>query len=65
MIVTEYYATLRSGRRLVRTYSDANMMIEQAGTGIRYSEAVDPEDSGRTYTETDQPIQTEEAEDDA
>ena len=37
-----------------RTYSDLNMMIER--DGAMYSEAADPLDSGRTYTETDIPI---------
>ena len=49
-------------RTLVRTYSDANLMIRQDSTGNIYSEAVDPVDSGRTYTETDTPI--EQTEDD-
>lgn len=51
-----------NGRTLVRTYSDANRMIRQDGTGNIYSEAVDPVGSGRTYTETDTPI--EQTEDD-
>lgn len=38
-------------------YSDAGYMIEQDGTGIRYDEALDPVDSGRTYTETDEKIE--------
>ena len=37
------------------TYSDAGMMIER--DGAMYSEAVDPLDSGREYTETDIPIE--------
>lgn len=37
------------------TYSDAGMMIER--NGARYSEAVDPLNSGREYTETDEPIE--------
>lgn len=43
------------------TYSDAGMMIERYGA--RYSEAYDPIGTGRTYTETDEPIEgnTEEA----
>lgn len=49
-------------RTLVRTYSDANLMIRQDSTGNIYSEAVDPVGSGRTYTETDTPI--EQTEDD-
>ena len=32
------------------------MKIEQVGTGARYDEAIDPENSGRTYIETDEPI---------
>ena len=42
------------------TYSDASMMIER--NGARYSEAIDPMNSGREYTETDEPIEiTDEA----
>ena len=51
-----------NGRAFVRTYSDANLMIRQDSTGNIYSEAVDPVGSGRTYTETDTPI--EQTEDD-
>ena len=36
------------------SYSDSGYMIER--DGVRYSEAVDPIDSGRLYTETDEPI---------
>ena len=35
-------------------YSDSGHMIER--DGVRYSEAIDPLDSGRLYTETDEPI---------
>ena len=44
-----------NGRKLIRTYSDMGYMIENQH-GVRYSEAVDPENSGRTYTETDEKI---------
>ena len=37
------------------TYSDSGYMIER--NGVRYSEAVDPLDSGRVYTETDELIE--------
>lgn len=47
------------GRTLIRTYSDSGYMIKQDGTGAVYSEAVDPADSGRTYTETDEIIESE------
>ena len=36
-------------------YSDSGYMIER--DGVRYSEAVDPLDSGRLYTETDEPVE--------
>lgn len=48
-----------NGRTFVRTYSDANRMIKQDGTGAVYAEAYDPADSGRTYTETEEEIATE------
>ena len=35
--------------------SDSGYMIER--DGVRYSEAVDPLDSGRVYTETDEPVE--------
>lgn len=35
-------------------YSDSGFMIER--DGVRYSEAVDPLDSERVYTETGEPI---------
>lgn len=54
MIIVEYYKTRKDGVVLNRTYSDAGMMIEREG--VRYSEAVDQINSGRIYTETDEPI---------
>ena len=38
-------------------YSDSGFMIER--DGVRYSEAVDPIDSGRVYTETEELIEAE------
>ena len=57
MIVTEYYRTREDGVVLNRTYSDIGMMIER--DGARYSEAIDPADMNRQYTETDEPIEVE------
>lgn len=37
------------------TYSDSGYMIER--DGVRYSEAVDPIDSGRLYTETEETVE--------
>ena len=41
---------------LIKTYSDAGMMIRQDETGELYEEAIDPQFAGRTYTETDIPV---------
>lgn len=57
MINTEYFRTRKDGVVLNRTYSDAGMMIER--DGVRYSEAIDPAELGRTYTETDEEIEIE------
>ena len=54
MIVTEHYKTRSDGVVLNRTYSNIGMMIEREG--VQYSEAIDPVDSGREYTETNVPI---------
>lgn len=51
MIVTEFYKTTNEGVNLVRTYSDNGYMIEREG--VLYEEAIDPENSGRVYTETE------------
>lgn len=59
-IVTEFYKTREDGVRLVRTYSDTNHYIQREG--VEYSEAIDPEELGRVYTETDKLIETEEGE---
>ena len=47
-----------NGKPFVRTYSDSGFMVER--DGVRYSEAIDPAELGRTYTETDEPIEGEE-----
>ena len=60
MIVTEYFATRSDGVILNRTYSDTGYYIER--DGIRYVDAVDPEEEHRNYTETDVPIVTEDDE---
>lgn len=52
MIVTEIVAI--NGKAFVRTYSDSGYMVER--DGICYSEAIDPAEYGRTYTETDERI---------
>ena len=54
MVITDYYKTRSDGVVLNRTYSDAGYMIER--DGVLYSEAIDPAELERTYTETEQPI---------
>ena len=55
MIKTEEYMTRSDGVKLIRTYSDAGFQIRQDQTGIVYDEAIDVENSGYTYIETDIP----------
>jgi hypothetical protein len=52
MIITEFYRTRDDGTNLVRTYSDKGYMIER--DGVVYEEAIDPENSNRVYTETEE-----------
>lgn len=47
------------GKQFIRTYSDKGMMIHGGSPEADYSEALDPADLGRTYTETDIPIEDE------
>lgn len=52
MIVTESMTINR--RTFIKTYSDVGHMVER--DGVRYSEAIDPAEFGRMYTETDERI---------
>ena len=49
MIVTEQL--IINNKQFTKTYSDAGFMVER--DGVQYSEAIDPSEFGRTYTETD------------
>ena len=42
-------------KSFIRTYSDSGYMVER--DGVRYSEAIDPAELGRSYTETDEPAE--------
>lgn len=53
MIKTENLAI--NGKPFIRTYSDNGYMVEREG--VRYSEAIDPAEFNRQYTETDEPIE--------
>lgn len=52
MIRTEQY-----DENLIRTYSDAGFYIHGGFPEADYEEAIDPADAGRTYVETDIPIE--------
>jgi hypothetical protein len=49
------------GKQFIRTYSDKGMMIHGGSPEADYSEALDPAELGRTYTETDIPVEGDEA----
>ena len=55
MIKTEIITI--NGTQFQKTWSDANYLIER--DGAKYSEAVDPIDVERTYTETTEPIDSQ------
>jgi hypothetical protein len=52
MIQTEQYRVREDGVRLIRTYSDERRLIRKVGTTEIYSEAIDVEDAGYEYEET-------------
>lgn len=53
MILTESLTI--NNKQFTKTYSSSGFMIER--DGVQYSEAVDPSEFGRAYTETDIPIE--------
>lgn len=55
MIVTESFEV--EGKAFIRTYSDANRYVVR--DGVSYSEACDPAEFGRTYTEGEVMDETE------
>lgn len=59
-IIVEYFRTRSDGVNLIRTYSDANKRLVR-NDGVEYDEAIDVENSGYTYTESDKDIETTES----
>lgn len=59
MIIYENYGVNKKGVSLTKAYSDQGVYIER--DGVEYSEAIDPTDEHRVYTETDTPIDDTEA----
>ena len=56
MLKIELYETREDGVKLYRTYSDENKFIRKVGTNEFYEDAVDIENSGYDYVETNEPI---------
>lgn len=61
MIIREFFETRYDGVNLYRTYSDAGYFILQNETGLKYGEAIDVEFKNYTYSETDELIPIEKA----
>lgn len=58
MIKTDFYKTREDGVNLYRTYSDLNVYIyKTTEPTFYYNEAIDIENCGFTYEESDQPIE--------
>ena len=56
MIKTEFYKTREDGINLYITQSDSGFYIINDQTGGKYTSAVDVENIGYTYTETNEKI---------
>lgn len=56
-IVQEHFTV--NNKDFIRTYSDSGYMIHGGSPEADYSEACDPAELGRTYAETDIPIDDE------
>lgn len=56
-IVTEFYRTREDNINLCRTYSNEGLLIKKVGTDEIYEEAIDIENSGFSYEETEEKIE--------
>lgn len=57
MVVREFFMTRRDGAKLFKSYSDADKYIRKVGTEEVYAEAIDVENAGFEYEETDDAIE--------
>ena len=57
MIIME--ALTVNNKQFIRTYSDSGYMIHGGVPESDYAEAIDPAEFGRTYTETNIPIEND------
>lgn len=53
---------VEGSQNLIKTYSDAGLMIQQEQTGAIYEEAIDVDSMGYTYIETGTLIEGEDTE---
>lgn len=58
-IVTEFYRTREDNINLYRTYSNEGFLIKKVGTDEIYEEAIDIENRGFSYEETEELIEIE------
>lgn len=56
MIIREFYTTRKDGVNLYKTYSDKNVYIKKQGTDEKYDIAIDVENAGCIYEETEEII---------
>lgn len=57
MVIQETFSI--NGRDFIRSYSDNNVMIHGGFPESDYSEATDPAELNRSYTETDIPVESD------
>jgi len=55
-MIIEEKATLKSGRVLIKRYSDAGVKLIQTPTGILYDDAIDVENAPYVYIESNIPV---------
>lgn len=60
MIKIEFYKQRQDGINLYRTYSNENYKIQKVGTDEIYDEAIDIENAGYEYIETEEKIESTE-----
>lgn len=58
-IVIEFYRKREDNINLYRTYSNEGVLIKKVGTDEIYEEAIDIENSGFSYEETEELIEIE------
>lgn len=55
-VIRTEYGKLKSGKKLIRVYSDLGLKLIQLPTGILYNDAIDVEGSKYVYGESNIPV---------